>query len=48
MIWMATGMMDGDGDGTLDAVEDIADSGGCTIVAGSDSTPRGTAFNLLC
>ncbi len=38
--------MDGDGDDTP-SVEDIADSGGCAIAAGSDSTPRGTAFNLL-
>ena len=26
---------------------DISDGGGCAIAAGSDSTPRGTAFNLL-
>ena len=38
--------MDGDGDDTP-SVEDIADSGGCAIAAGSDSTPQGTAFNLL-
>ena len=39
--------MDGDGDDIVDTVKDIADSGGCTIAAGSDSTPQGTAFNLL-
>ena len=38
--------MDGDGDDTP-SVKDIADSGGCAIAAGSDSTPQGTAFNLL-
>ena len=42
--------MDGDGDGIVGidtpSVED-ADSGGCAIAAGSDSTPQGTAFNLL-
>ena len=30
-----------------EVIKGIADSGGCAIAAGSDSTPRGTAFNLL-
>ena len=40
------GMADYDGDG-MDGDGMDAASGGCAIVAGSDSTPRGTAFNLL-
>ncbi len=39
--------MDGDGDGIVPTVEDIVKGGGCAIVAGSDSTPRSNAFNLL-
>ena len=40
--------MDGDGDDIVDTVKGGAESGGgCAIAAGSDSTPRSNAFNLL-
>ena len=40
--------MDGDGDDIVDTVKGVAESGGgCAIAAGSDSTPRSNAFNLL-
>ena len=39
--------MDGDGDDIVDTIKDVAESGGCTIAAGSDNTPRSNAFNLL-
>ena len=38
---------DGDGDDIVDTIKDVAESGGCTIAAGSDNTPRSNAFNLL-
>ena len=35
------------GDDIVDTVKDVAESGGCAIAAGGDSTPRSNAFNLL-